>query len=166
MDALSGYVLSIVGVVILGVIINIIMPEGSMSKYIQNIFALITVFVIISPVSVLMNSNFDTSSIIDSANVQIDQNFIYLVNSQTINQLEYTLEKELDKEGYFQVCVTISANLIESPLLIKKVNADLTNLVIKPELQHINKYNKIKQIILNFVNVKEEQIVFYGWIKS
>jgi stage III sporulation protein AF len=162
MDALSGYVLSIVGVVILGVIINIIMPEGSMSKYIQNIFALITVFVIISPVSVLMNSNFDTSSIIDSANVQIDQNFIYLVNSQTINQLEYTLEKELDKEGYFQVCVTISANLIESPLLIKKVNADLTNLVIKPELQHINKYNKIKQIILNFVNVKEEQIVFYG----
>ena len=166
MDAFSSYVLSIVGVVLLGVLINLILPEGSMSKYIQNIFALILVFVIVSPVSTLINTNFDISSIVQTSSVEIDQNFIVLVNSQTVNQLEFSLQKAFLKEGYSGTIVKISANIWTSPLKLEKVTIDLTNLVIKREVQHINKYSKMKEIVFKNINIEEEKIVFYGWIKS
>ena len=162
MDAFSSYVLSIVGVVLLGVLINLILPEGSMSKYIQNIFALILVFVIVSPVSTLINTNFDISSIVQTSSVEIDQNFIVLVNSQTVNQLEFSLQKAFLKEGYSGTIVKISANIWTSPLKLEKVTIDLTNLVIKREVQHINKYSKMKEIVFKNINIEEEKIVFYG----
>jgi stage III sporulation protein AF len=161
MDAFSSYVLSIVGVVLLGVLINLILPEGSMSKYIQNIFALIVVFVIVSPVTTLINTDFDMSAIVQTSSVEIDQNFIVLVNSQTVNQLEFSLQKKLLEEGYSGVVVRISANIWASPLKIKKATIDLTNLVIKREVQHINKYSKMKEIVLKNINIEEENIVFY-----
>lgn len=46
---MSAWLLSIVGVVSLGVLIEIIMPEGEHSKYIKGIFSLIVVFVIVAP---------------------------------------------------------------------------------------------------------------------
>lgn len=161
MDAFSSYILSIVGVILLGVLINLILPEGSMSKYIQNIFALIVVFVIVSPVSTLVNYNFDVGSIIETSQVEIDQNFVYLVNSQTVNQLEFSIENSLEQEGYLGVSVTISANITTSPLKVEKVTLDLLNLVINREVQHINKYSKMKEVVLEEVNIEEEKIVFY-----
>ncbi|MDD4211435.1 MAG: stage III sporulation protein AF [Clostridia bacterium] len=161
MDAFSSYILSIVGVILLGVLINLILPEGSMSKYIQNIFALIVVFVIVSPVSTLVNYNFDVGSIIETSQVEIDQNFVYLVNSQTVNQLEFSIENSLEQEGYLGVSVTISANITTSPLKVEKVTLDLLNLVINREVQHINKYSKMKEVVLEEVNIEEGKIVFY-----
>lgn len=46
---MSAWLLSIVGVVSLGVLIEIIMPEGEHGKYVKGIFSLIVVFVIVSP---------------------------------------------------------------------------------------------------------------------
>lgn len=166
MDAFSSYILSIVGVILLGVLINLILPEGSMSKYIQNIFALIVVFVIVSPVSTLVNYNFDVGSIIETSQVEIDQNFVYLVNSQTVNQLEFSIENSLEQEGYLGVSVTISANITTSPLKVEKVTLDLLNLVINREVQHINKYSKMKEVVLEEVNIEEGKIVFYEWVEN
>ncbi len=43
---MSAWLLSIVGVVSLGVLIELLLPEGENSKYIKGIFSVIVIFVI------------------------------------------------------------------------------------------------------------------------
>jgi hypothetical protein len=162
MSMVSSYILSIAGIVILGVLITVIMPDGQMGKYVNNIFALIVVFVIVSPIPSILNYDMDTSAILTGAGIEIDQNFIYLVNSQTLAQLEGAIEYLLKDANILGVDVIISANIFTSPFIVQKVTVDLQNLVINPSNQHINIYSKIKEIILNNIDVEEENIVFYG----
>ena len=160
---LSGYVISIVGIIVLSVLINIIMPDGNMSKYINNVFALIIVFVIISPIPALLNYDMDLDQILTNANAEIDNNFIYVINSQTIDQLESMLEVLIEREGYENIEVVATANIFDTPMNIQKITIDLSNLVINSDASHINKYSKIKEIVLNNILIKEEDVVFYGW---
>lgn len=160
---INGYILNIVGIVVLGVLINIILPSGVMSKYINSIFALIVVFVIISPIPGLLNYKFNVDEILANANGEIDNSFVYLINSQTVQQLEITLEKLISNKGYNFVDVTVDANIFETPLNLQKIRVYLANLVISGQGLHINKYNDIKQVILENVLIKEELIVFYEW---
>lgn len=162
MATFSSYILSIAGVIMLSVLVHLILPDGTMSKYIQNIFALIVVFVIISPVATLIKTDFNINKVIEAGGVQIDVNFIVTVNEQTKTQLKFVLENELEKSGFKNVLVTISGNVFKSPFQIEKVQIDLANLVMNAEVKHINKYSKIKEIVLKCVKVKEENIVFYG----
>lgn len=105
---MSAWLLSIVGVVSLGVLIEIIMPEGEHSKYIKGIFSLIVVFVIVAPFPKL----FDSANISDFtqgeiAETEMDetsfeaikegyreksrQGFEELLSENGIEGLEYTL---------------------------------------------------------------------------
>jgi stage III sporulation protein AF len=162
MEAFSSYVLSVTGIILLSVLVHMLMPEGSMSKYIQNIFALIVVFVIVSPIGNLVSSSFQISDIIQTSQVALDEEFIVVVNEQTIRQLNYVIQKDLEEFGFNNVFVAISANLLHSPLNIEKVEINLQNLVMNDNVKHINKYSKIKQIVLNHIDIEEGNIVFYG----
>ena len=52
--------------------------------------------------------------------------------------------------------------MYENPMTIQKITIDLSNLVINEKVQHINKYTKIKEIVLKEMTIEEDDIVFYG----
>ena len=52
---LSAWVLSIVGIVVLTLMVDIIIPEGKTGKYIKGVFAMLTVFVIAMPLPKIFN---------------------------------------------------------------------------------------------------------------
>ncbi len=60
---MNEWIMSIVGITALGVLMDILLPEGETSKYIKGIFALFTVFVIIYPLPKIINGNFDYNSL-------------------------------------------------------------------------------------------------------
>ena len=47
---MSSYLLSLLGVILLVVLVDAILPSGNISKYISGIFAIVVMFVIISPI--------------------------------------------------------------------------------------------------------------------
>ena len=47
---MRGYVLSVIGVVFLGVLVDGIMPDGEMNKYVKGMFSLIALCVLLSAV--------------------------------------------------------------------------------------------------------------------
>ena len=55
---MSGWLIGIVGVVSLGVLIEVLLPEGENSKYIRGIFSIIVIFVIISPLPKLAKGDY------------------------------------------------------------------------------------------------------------
>ncbi len=47
---MSGYLISIIGVVMLGVLVDLVLPSGQMNKFVKSMFGIFTILIIISPV--------------------------------------------------------------------------------------------------------------------
>lgn len=167
MSILTSWVLSVVGIVIVGVLIDLILPDGQMNKYIKGIFGIITVFVIVSPITQILNYEIDFDQYLyNSTATQIDEDYIEATKKLLKSQTETFLEKELEKGGFSNVFVNIEYNLQETSFVISSVVVDIKKMVINGNVPHINKYTEIKDIILNSVTVKEGDISFNEWKKG
>ena len=157
---MTAYILSVVGIVFLGVLVDVIMPEGVMNKYIKGMFGIVALFVIISPVAQLVNSDFNIKEVFyDSNATVVDKDFLEATNNQIKKQLEVTLETQLLNSGFENTDVEIECNLSAEQFTIKKVNIDISKMVINQNMVHINKYTEIKKIVTEFVDVKESDVV-------
>ena len=157
--SVGSFVLSIVGVVFLGVLIDVIMPDGEMNKYIKGVFSLLALFVILSPVQKLFNNNFNLDDIFYNNNaVETDSDFLEATNKQIKVQLEKTLLAKLKSAGFDEIKVEIICEMSDNVFKIKKVIIDISNLVMSKDLSHINKYKEIKKITTDFLNVEESDV--------
>ncbi len=156
----SSYILSIIGIVFLGVLVDVIMPEGEMNKFIKGAFSLIALFVIVSPVQKLFKSNFDIGDVFyNQSSIQTDSDFLEATAKQMKLELENTLKVKLKDAGFDKVEVEIMCDLSNNVLDIKKVYIDISKMVINTNLVHINKYTEIKNVTINFLNVEESDVV-------
>lgn len=157
---MSGWLLGIVGVVFAGVIIETIMPTGKTKDIIRCVFAIFTVYVIISPLPQLFSKDFTLNT--ETASTEIDTGYLYKNNQQIVSAAEKELKNRIEEVGYCGVNVVIWANLFASPIKIQKVYIDLTNVVLSEEVKHINKYSTLTDLVLQYVDVEKEDIIFYG----
>ena len=80
---MSIWITSIVGVVTLGVLLDIIVPEGEINKYIKAVFALVTVLVIVAPLPRLIEADFDIGNLFNEpGEMQTDESFLQQVDWQ------------------------------------------------------------------------------------
>ena len=103
---MSAWLIGIVGVVgSLGVLIEIILPEGENSKYIRGIFSIIVIFVIVSPMPKLLKGDFikDFASGGDTAQIEIDEDYYQSVKAEIQNTIISGLKSELAASGYESV---------------------------------------------------------------
>lgn len=161
---MSGYLISIIGVVMLGVLVDLVLPSGQMNKFVKSMFGIFTILIIISPVPKLINSNFDFSSLFyNQASIEIDKDFLEVTNKKIVEQLEKSIESSCEKSGYSNVKCEIESILVENKLVIEKVKINLDKLVISQNVVHINKYTEIEQAVQRVVNIEKERIVFDEW---
>lgn len=157
---MTNYILSIVGVVFLGVLVDVIMPDGEMNKYVKGVFAIIAMCVIISPVPSLLKKDFDLSQLFyDESATKVDMDFLEATNKQIKNQLEITLKTKLKDAGFDEVEVEILYDMSNYNFAIKKVVLDISKMVINQNIPHINKYTEITDIAKKYLNVEESDIV-------
>ena len=162
MSAVSAWVLSIVGIIVLSIVVDLILPKSSTADFIKNIFAYVIIIVIISPIfNFLSNKNFDISDFFESNEIVLQEDFLSSVNKQMLNSLEEKIENDTKNNGLLGVEVGLTADIFESKLTITKVSVDLTDLVIQENFEHINIKTSITQSVLKFVSIGEEYIIFY-----
>lgn len=158
---MSSYLISVIGVVMLGVLVDLVLPSGQMNKFVKSMFGVFTILIIISPVPKLINSNFDFSSLFyNQASIEIDKDFLEVTNKKIVKQLENSVVASCEKAGYSNVMCEIESILVENKLVIEKVKINLSNLVISQNVVHINKYTEIEQAVQRVVNIEKERIVF------
>ena len=162
-----AYILSIIGIVFLGVLVDVIMPEGTMNKYIKGMFGLIALFVIVYPISQILNSNIKLDDVFyNSSATAIDKDFLQATNKQIKSQIEKSLQAKLVNAGFENVDVEIECDLSQEQFTIKKVRVDISKMVINQNMVHINKYTEIKKVVTEFVNVEEDDVVIDEWRKK
>ena len=157
--AVSSWVLSIVGVVVIGVVVELIMPEGSVNKYIKGFLAIFTVFIMISP---LTNLTIDDVFSPGDYVLNLDNDFLQEVNEDKAKEYQILLQKTLAEKGYKNVVVTFDTKSQNGKLEIVSIFVDLTKVVLNEKVENINIYNNIKNIIKNTIQIDSEDIIFSG----
>lgn len=161
---ISSWIMSIAGVICLSVLIELLMPDGQMNRYIKNIFSFVIVLVIILPLPKLIGENYDYENIFGvQENVSVDEDYLYQLNLDTLNLLQTNIESEILKNGYKNVRVYLNGSIFDSDMKIKSVSVDLSSLVITQNAEHndITKIRKhISQIIKNHIKIDEEEILY------
>jgi len=159
---MGGYLLSLLGVILLGVLMDIIIPSGSTSKYISGMFAIVVMFVMISPVLNFIKSDYKLSDYFTKVDIELNEKLLYTIKDNQFNTIEQDIIKQLEDGGYSNIGVDIRFNVSEDNVEITQVLVDLSNLVINQNIANINRYVYIRKVVMENVKVSEEVIVFSG----
>ncbi|MBE7073811.1 MAG: hypothetical protein E7379_01820 [Clostridiales bacterium] len=164
MTGISSWILSIAGIICLSVLIELILPDGQINKYIKSIFSFVIVLVVISPIPKLLNTNINYANLFQFENsFMLDEDYLYQLNFDKMNALQAVIEDEILENGYENVKVFINSNIFESSLKIKSVCVDLSDLVISQNAEHkdILKIKKhITTIIQKHTKIDGEMISY------
>ncbi len=157
-STISGWIMSIAGVICLSVIVELILPNGQMNRYIKGIFSFIIILVIIMPVPKLFNMKLDLSNVFSSEEIYIQEDYLYQLNLNKIISLKEGAEDKLKEKGYEGCVVSISADIFAQKIDIKSVSVDISSLRITEKAPHKNILDAkrdIQKIILEMIKVKE-----------
>ena len=150
---LSAWVLSIVGIVVLTLMVDIIIPEGKTGKYIKGVFAMLTVFEIAMPLPKIFNSEFDLEEFLQqntsaSADYDVLENIYYM----RLERLEQKIITSAESEGIKNMEVKINALNNNSFVEIQSIEINLKNVVIEEKNPNIN----IVDIVIDLVSKAAE----------
>ena len=157
---MTAWILSIAGVTILSVVVDLILPSGQTAKYIKNIFAFVMILVIISPLPALIKGNFNVNDIFESEEIVLQEDYIYQVNRDKLTALEKEITSSLEEKGIKNVVVTINADIFQIEMKILEVNVDLSDLVIDGNSGHIDIEKAITEVVNRLVG--EEVIIIFN----
>ncbi len=154
-----SWLLNIVGIVFIGVILDVVLPDGKTNHFIKHVFSVFMLFVVVSPVSNWVSSAFN----VEVSSGVTDSNFLYVTNLEKINALEKDIVSEIESGGISNVSVIINGNVFEEVLTINSVYVDVSNAVSENNLTRSEVKDFVLDKILINVDVVKEDIVFYGW---
>lgn len=157
---MQGYILSILGIVIISVLTEILLPSGQTAKYIRSLLAVFVVYVLINPIITLLKSDFDINKFLVTNNIELDKNLLNAIYSSKIEAKQTDLENLLEEQGYTGVKICIEYEIVDQEVLLSKVKVNIDNLVITSSETNINKYQYIRQVVLSQLAIKEEDIIF------
>jgi len=150
--------------VLLGVLIDVIIPSGNINKYIKSIYSIFVVAVIISPVVNFIANKNDYK--LTYLNYEIDAELLEYVYKLRVENAENNIEIYLNNEGFSGIDIIIDYSINNNEIQYNSCSVNLQNLGISADKLNINKYEFIKQAVKSFTNLTYEEIVIYEWWKS
>ena len=151
---MRAWILSIIGVVFIGIMLEVISPEGKTNAFIKSIFAIVFMYVVITPIINLIKNQ----DKIDFSNIIQTEHNDY--SEQTLTEIKLKIETHLASNGFNGVEVEVVGVSTEEYTKVQKVQVDLSNLVLNSGDEHINKYKLITELIMSVVDIDKENIVY------
>ena len=145
---MTGWILSIVGMVLTITLTEIMLPEGQTAKYIKGVISLMLVYVVIAPIPALLQSKIDINSFFDFSlsSYQSDGTFIEIIKEDKQSALS---EKMKD--------VFIRSGLNSASAIVMIGEDDSVNLVILSAER--DEVDVARRLTTECLGVKEERIV-------
>lgn len=160
MNGISSWIMAVAGICVIGVLVDLILPNGQTKKYIKGIFAFIVVLVIISPLPSILKKEFTIEDIFEENSIVIQEDFIYQVNKNRLETLENMIVSDLEEKGIHNISIIISANIFTSEMKIDTVFVDLSQIVINENIEHIDINELVVNSILKYIQIEKSQIIF------
>lgn len=144
---MKGWILSVVGVIALGVLVDIVLPDGKIAKYVKGAFSLTVVLVIGSIIPIIANADFS---------LDFDSGKYFSSNTASVETLEKPTyypdlaQQKLKEQGY-----SASVEIEWSGTLIEKVLVHVDDDMASGE--------QIAQIVADCLDISKQRVwVIYG----
>ena len=156
LNLISSWLLGITCMILLSVLSEFVLPEGSINKYTKVIFSFCILLVIIMPLPKLLGKYFGSDS-------TLQEDYLQQVNLDKLNALQEDLSLDIEKAGLKNIVVSINANIFAENLEIYSCFVDLR------EIEYTNKFAnkdivsaklKILDIIDGYDMLKEVEVKF------
>ena len=158
---IKNYVLSVLGVVLLGIVVDIIIPTGQINKYIKSVYSIFVVMVLISPVIKFFKSGQDLK--LNYTEYEINEKLLNYIYSKQADETEVLIETILGREGFSSVDIILCYSIENKELIYNSCQVNVENMSISSDKQHINSYEFIRNVVSEKTGLKDEVIMVYGW---
>ena len=155
---MNGYVLSILGIVLVGIVIDVVMPSGVINKYIKSLFSIFVVAVILNPIIAFVKENKNFTLHYDDYEVQ--ESIMNYIFNERVKSIETSILKELENGGISNIDIKINYSIESNEININSCTVFMENVVISPDKLHINKYEFISDVVNKYTDLTDEEIIY------
>ena len=149
---MSTWLLSIAGIVIIGALVEVLLSESSIQKFVRSIYAFFVLFVIAQPLPGFFR---DTVAAVETGGgIEINNELTQKINSQTAAAFEKNAQLALESAGYSGIIVTIDTD--------KQASFKIKAIYINALGSDINIKQDVIKIVRAVCNVGEEVIYYVG----
>lgn len=159
---MGAWLMKITGVIALSTLSSLLIPNGQTKKYVKGIFALITLFVLVSPLPKLLKSDFSgfPNAFDTASELEIDETFLYDVATNAYKTQERNIEKFLKENGIEAKVKFVVKS--ETSSEIDYVNVILSDKSFERDKSNSIDIGALKSEISKFSGVPEDKLrVFY-----
>lgn len=158
---MKEWVMSIVGAIVLTILIDVIISDGEMKKYVKGITSLIVLSIIITPLpKLIQNENgydkINTNGTVEVVNSDINYEFLEETKQKQFDNLSKACLILLNEKGISKVKITHKFVCIDGVVKIEKILIDCTDLVIKEGFENINIKDTIVSIVTEVYKVMSD----------
>lgn len=148
---MSAWLLGVAGIVIIGALVEVLLTESSIHKFVRSIYAFFVLFVIAQPLPALFR---DASNAIQTGGaIELDSELIERINSQTAAALVRNTQVALETAGFDGVIVTI----FNDAVYVNALGASFRN-----QAANIDMKKGIIQIVSTITGASGEVINYVG----
>lgn len=159
MSILSGWVISILSVIILGVIADLSL-SGRLKNFCRSMFSTVAVLVIVMPLPAVVHNGCGSIEEIFDSSVNTDGAYVSASTEYVENKIAEGIIAAFRSDGVKGIEVKVKLKE-GSYTEIQNIKIYLKNSVIENQSLHINKYDYLKKKVTEYSGVSEEMIFIY-----
>lgn len=154
-----SWLLNIVGVILISVLLEVILPSGKTAVFLKHIISLFVLYVVVNPIILFFTNNYN---IFKGDGISVDLNYIYNNNLNKVEYYESEIIKNIELMGYKNVSVILNGGIFEEDLSFNLAFVDLTNVENNSKSEKDKIIEDIKNVVIEIAGVSKENIVVYG----
>lgn len=152
------WVLNLVGISLMGILIEILLPSGKTNKYIKGVLSLVTISVVISPIISIFTNQSAIKNFFDQ-DIVVDEQFVASTNQSSNQREEKLIESMLESQGFKGVEINILPSS-DSQNKIEFVKICTKNMVIDSENSNIDIKGKITSLVSKRLKIDVGKIYY------
>ncbi len=156
---IKGYIITLIGIAILSILIEVILPNGKMQKFVKAMFNLIILSAVTLPLIMILSSKININKFFDSK-ITVDNDFLDASNKKLYSNIEKAIETDLSNIGYNNVYIKIKYNTINTKTTIEQVVIDISKIKININVPHNDIKSDILEVVFKYIKIENSNIVF------
>lgn len=157
---MKTWIISISAIVLLTSIFSLIIPESRIGKLIKNVFSILIIFVIISPLSNLKTQNLSFESFVNTSEITFQNDYLNYIGDKKSTELKNESIKIIEKLGVNNVFVNICYNYDSSKnFIVEYAQINLKNAVIISDKEHINIKEEIRNALSFYLQIDKNNVL-------
>ena len=155
---MGSWLLSVAGIVIIGALVEVLLTDSPMSKFIRGIFGFFVLLVIAQPLPNLLKNGVEAVG----GSIELDTQLLQTINTQTASAFQTNTQNALEIAGFENIIVTIDYDKSAASFKIDRVFVNAFGVVLTRQIAGIDIEKEVTKIVCTVCNIDNGRVVYVG----